>query len=510
MVDRSVIVQIFGCLMKRPQYLSESDKYTLTPKDFYYRLDKYIFVAIENLYRSGAIRIQPIDVENYLSSNKTAKVLFDQNNTIEFLQDAEFLTNELNFPYYYLKLKKFNLLTTFQEMGFDTSEFYIEDLMNPKAAEVNKHFEELSLTDIIDSVKKKYILIESEFIKQSVVESWEVSADIADLVAGFGDESLIGLPINGEIISQAINGAELGALTIRSGSTGTGKTRYAIGDACKLAYPFTYNWDKKKWMITGHDEQVLFVATEQQPTQIEKMILAYLTGINESKFKYANFTDEERKILQEGVKIIQDYPNLHLLRIPDPNVELIKVLIREQIILHDVKYVFFDYIFASNALYKEYRGHNLRTDEALLLLSTALKDIAIEHNISIFSATQLNAKGDDGNNIRNESALSGSRAIANKVDNGMIIARPTKEDIEFFEKEGWKIPNRVVDIYKTRSTPWNYIRVWSYFDAGTCRNQDLFVTDARYNIVSNFFENEFVIQWESDEKDLLYLENLNK
>ena len=44
MVDRSTVLQIFGSLMKHPQYLSESDKYNLTPNDFYYKLDTYIFM----------------------------------------------------------------------------------------------------------------------------------------------------------------------------------------------------------------------------------------------------------------------------------------------------------------------------------------------------------------------------------------------------------------------------------------------------------------------------------
>ena len=66
MVDKSCVLQIFGSLMKHPQYLSESDKYNLTPDDFYSRLDKYIFVAIDSLYRNGASRIHPIDVEELL------------------------------------------------------------------------------------------------------------------------------------------------------------------------------------------------------------------------------------------------------------------------------------------------------------------------------------------------------------------------------------------------------------------------------------------------------------
>ena len=69
--------------MKHPQFLSESDKYQLTLGDFYYKFDKYIFAAIDNLYRGGANRIQPIDVENYLQTNAAAAVIFKQNNGID-------------------------------------------------------------------------------------------------------------------------------------------------------------------------------------------------------------------------------------------------------------------------------------------------------------------------------------------------------------------------------------------------------------------------------------------
>ena len=74
MVDKNSIIQIFGSLMKKPNLLSESDKYQLTLDDFYYKFDKYIFAAIENLYRGGANRIQPIDVENYLQTNGAALI----------------------------------------------------------------------------------------------------------------------------------------------------------------------------------------------------------------------------------------------------------------------------------------------------------------------------------------------------------------------------------------------------------------------------------------------------
>ena len=55
MVDKSVILQIIGSLMKHPQYLSETDKYNLTPDDFYYRFDKYLSYPLSSLENDKSI-----------------------------------------------------------------------------------------------------------------------------------------------------------------------------------------------------------------------------------------------------------------------------------------------------------------------------------------------------------------------------------------------------------------------------------------------------------------------
>lgn len=66
MTDKNTVLQVLGALMAKPQYLSHTDKYILTPGDFQTKLDKYIFAAIDGLYRNGATRIAPIDIEGYL------------------------------------------------------------------------------------------------------------------------------------------------------------------------------------------------------------------------------------------------------------------------------------------------------------------------------------------------------------------------------------------------------------------------------------------------------------
>ena len=140
LVDKKCIQQILGCLLKHPQYLSEVDKYNLTLNDFPSRFERYIFGAIQGLYYKGAQRISAFDVENYLSSNDVSLKLFNSENGIEYLQDVEEYSNEENFPYYYKKLKKLNLLNDFKKQGFDISDFYIEDLLDPRSLEVNQVF----------------------------------------------------------------------------------------------------------------------------------------------------------------------------------------------------------------------------------------------------------------------------------------------------------------------------------------------------------------------------------
>ena len=516
MTDKAAVLQVLGSLMKHPQFLSQSDKYQLTPNDFETRFEKYIYVAIDNLYRSGVTSIQPIDVQNYLATNDAAASLFEKTNGIEYLLDALQLSDEKSFPYYYKKIKKLNLLTSLKKQGISINDFYIDDLLNPQAIEVNKRFEELEIDDILMSVKKKILGLEKEYVQDANVESWTVSDTIDDIINGFGKVENLGKSINGSIISEIVNGAELGALTIRSLASGVGKTRLAVADACKLAYPFYFDLKLNKWVANGHNEPVLFIMTEQTKEQIIRMMVAYLTGIEDSNLRFGQLTEEERIRVSRAQELIHNYgANFTLMRIPDPNVNQLRLAVREQIITTGAKYVFFDYIFVSPNLLQEFRGSNLRNDEALLLIATALKDLAVELNISVFTSTQVNAKIDDNSNIRNEASLAGGRSTINKADNGLIGARPTKDEIEFLSNEiinacGGITPNVVFDIYKVRSGRWTQVRVWSYFDTGNLRLQDLFVTDAQFNLIDGIFDNGFNVNWELAEADQKYLAYLNE
>ena len=504
MTDKSSIQQIIGCLMQRPQLLSEIDKYVLVTGDFSTRFEKYIFSAIRGLYQQGATHIEPIDVANFLEADDTAKRTFDNQNGIEYLQDVVEFSSVENFGYYYNRLKKINLLRDLKKQGFDVSDFYDEDLTSIRANEINARFEELTTKDICDEIKKKVLHLESDYVKTGEVEVRRAVDGMRDFIKELNETVSVGPPVQGHIYNQIISGAERGALTIRSGGSGTGKTRTAIADACYLAYPIRYDSAKKEWVQIGSCEKVLFVITEQTFPQINKMILAYLSDINDSRFKLGHFTPEEEERLDKAVSIMEQFSeNFTIVKIPAPSIEMTKVMIRENCLTKNISCVFFDYIFINPELLKEFRGATLRNDELLLLFSTALKDLAVELNVAMFTSTQVNAAADDNKNIRNEASLAGGRSTINKAYNGAIMARPTNEELEGLQEltDRYGTPNIVTDIFKVRSGEWTQVRVWSQVNLGTMKKKDLFITDSRLEPIDGFFADDaYEVQNWSDEE----------
>ena len=499
-IETSYASQVLAWLIIDPFFLDRTDKYKISSKDFKNTEQRILFKAIYNIHnKTKNNKIDKKTLIDYLQATKIGKAtIIDTDKGMLFI-DNIFTTVALfennpkeDFNIYYNRFKTNLLLCELEEKGYNTSQFdNITDENTP--------------IDICNYLKGEILGLQSEYATNETVQEFSIADCIDDLIMNFGTADEVGLPLQGRLFTSIINGALGGTLTVRSAASGSFKTRTAIADACYLAYPIRYSSDG--WELTGQSNKVLFVMTEQKETEIFSMVLAYLSGINESRFKFGQFTEMEQHRISIAINIIKRYKdNLHLIRMPDPDVSTIKSILTEQIINYDIKYIFFDYIFISNGVLREYRGSNLRNDEVLLLMSTALKDIAVQYNVSIFTSTQLNAKGDDNKELRNESSLAGSRAIINKADNGIIMHRPKKEDLELISNIQFngKIPNIISDVYKVRNGMWSQVKIWSHFDAGTLRMEDLFITN-QYDEVVNItedFANRIIDPDQEDEKFL--------
>ena len=468
--------------MKKPSLLSEKDKYNLQPSDFESRFERYIFIAILNSYTNGAQSLSEIDIDNYLMEHKDQYLLFQQNNGISYLQDALDMSTPENFEYYYNRIKKFNCLKDLKKSGFDISEFYEENELNPRQFEINQRFETLKPKDIFDGLKRKIYKVEGEYTEGDASITTDISVGIDELLEKLKNSPDAGARFQGKYFNTVTRGARKGKYYIVSFPSGGGKTRLLLGEACYLAFPMRFSWETMEWKITGNAEKTLFIATEQAKEEIQTMVVAYLTGINEDVILYGHFTKEQQTIIDQAKEVIKKYKNnLMIVQIPMPSVEIVKSVIRQNCIVNDIKNVFFDYIFSNPALLNEFRDLRIREDVALLMLSTALKDLAVEQDVFMMSATQLNSSQDTNEKgIKNQNSIRGSKSIVDKADIAMIgglVPDDQRDQIApYVAKYG--MPTQVYDVYKVRRGKWTNLKIWSNVDLGTCRRSDVFVTDS--------------------------------
>lgn len=497
-VDRRTVIQILGSLMQNPSLLSDTDKYQIEPNEFNLPLDRYIYSAIYNLYQGGAESIHAVDIDTYLQSNELAKKTLEESNGIAFIQDCEVYSEPQNFSYYYKRFKKFGLLRDLQRMGRNIDHIYCEDSLNPDADKINDKFERMTTTDIVNILKGEVAVLEDKFTSNTVVEESNAFEGVRELVAELQVRPEVGAPLQGQAFNTITRGARLGKLYLRSAGSGVGKTRSMVGDACSMAYPIRYEPSQGRWVATGEPKKVLYIMTEQDTEEIQTMILAYLTGINEENFLYGTFSEEHLERIEKAIDIMEKYKDYLLTaRIPDPCSSVVKNLFRRYNFQHEVNYFFYDYIFSSPAMLNEYRDLAIREDVALRLFATALKNLAVELNAFIMTSTQLSNMDEDKGGFKDFRNIQGSRAIVNLVDFACIMSRPSPEELKMVEGAASLYnftPNLVTDVFKNRRGRWTSVRVWSVNDLGTLRKLDLFVTSANDKPIEDFTIVDFTFE----------------
>lgn len=513
--DKNAIMQVIGDLMKAPFILTDS-KYILTKKDFDTPLARNIFIAITKMiFENKMEKITVVDIDNFFQQNEISYENFKKQNGIQYLNDCLEISNLSNFDYYYNRLKKLSALRSLKEDGFDISKIYNEnenDIVKEKIQQ--DKLNQMTLDDIFNTFIKSINDLQCDYICNDDSEEGLITTGIDNLFEELQQNPEIGIPLQGKIYNTVVRGARQKKYYLISGSTGSGKSRQMIGHACTIAFPERFDTKKNKWIVTGKGEKVLFFGTEMEKDETQTMILAHISGINEDKILNNYYENpEEKQRIYDAIKVMQHYQdNFIFVRVGDPSIGQVKSLIRKEVLKYDIKYVFYDYIFSSPGLLTEYKNLNLREDVILTLLSTALKDLANELNIFIMSGTQLNGNWQDFKGLRNQNLIRGSKGIVDKIDVGGISLPVTQEEHQTIDilarKLGKDLPTQVQDIYKVRRGKYNRVRIWSKVDLGTCRTEDLFLTDAEGNeipIVLNeyLFEDEIgsVINQNNERKE---------
>jgi replicative DNA helicase len=291
----------------------------------------------------------------------------------------------------------------------------------------------------------------------------------------------------GNLINSIHRGARLGKLYLRSAATGVGKSRSLIADACIIGCNERYV--DGKWISNGTQESVMFITTEQQLDEIQTMMLAFISDVNEDHIIDNTYQEGELERVLYAGKIIKNSP-IHVKRLPDFGLKDIEDTIMFGIREYGVQYFFHDYIHSSMKILSEITGKagvkGLREDNVLFMIAVRLKDLAVENDIFIETATQLNAEYRNAQ-IYDQNLLRGAKSIADKIDCGMIMLTVSQEDKEalknLIETNGFPIPDTKISVYKNRRGKFKDVLLWCDSNKGTCKITPRFVTNYQYELI---------------------------
>jgi replicative DNA helicase len=121
----------------------------------------------------------------------------------------------------------------------------------------------------------------------------------------------------------------------------THNSRYSVGQACFLSYPIRWNHQKNNWETVGNTSKSLIITTELDRTEIQTMIIAYLSGVNEENILNGRFNKQEEDRVQKAIDIMKYYKdNILIYHMPDPNVTQLNNNIRRLVITNNIRNVF--------------------------------------------------------------------------------------------------------------------------------------------------------------------------
>lgn len=490
-VDTTAVMQVIGCVFNNPRLLEITDKYSIVDEDFADTFHKTVFGAIYKIHELGANKITLESLSDFFSSRPKSAAVYKQGKGEEWLLKISENCMPSAFDYYYGRLKKFSLLRAYDNCGVDVSDIYDADnILDTKKKQLQEdQLDNATLEQIADKVDAKIDSIRLQYVDDAFGEAQQAAEGIFELIERFAEHPEAGVPLYGPLVNTVTRGARLKKFYLRSAATGIGKTRSMIADACYIGCNKIYD-ETFGWIGSGPAEPVLFIATEQDLEEIQTMMLAFLSNVNEEHIIYSEYGEGEKERVLQAAKLLKESP-IYVEELPDFSLQDIENKIKKNIRDHGVKYIFHDYIHTSLKILEEITrrsgGVKLREDNILFMLSTRLKDICNQYGVFIMSATQLNGDYQDSK-TPDQNLLRGAKSIADKIDYGSILLAVKDDDLVALENilstNVFERPTIKMSVYKNRRGRYKGVILWCKADLGVCRIKPMFCTTYDYEMIS--------------------------
>lgn len=487
--DKMAEMQVLACLIKDPMLFTDN-KYRFNIDDFGDQFHRILFGAIENIALNGAQSISYIDIDQFLNNYPTQYKVFSDNQGPDYIINMLELVDEKNKDYYYKRMKKMSLLNEFYSRGFDVSSIYDDSIVDPVAlSDMQRKFDTMSLDDIVLKFETEMTLIKQKFIMSTEMQESLAGEGLEELIRGFEEIPLMGLPFPSAKLTTIFKGMLLGKLIVMTAPSSLGKTRLQGQLSAWTAVGQYYDTTRCQWVDTGIREPVLYISIELELDELQTIWVSTISGVPEHHILDGRMSQEEKQRVYKAIELIKQ-AELHFVSIADYNIDDIENIIKKHHQMFGVQYVFFDYLSSSLKIMAEAaqktRVNGLREDQILYMFATRLKELCKRLQIFMWTSTQISG---DWRNTKeaDEQLLRGSKAMKDKFDGGMILLPIRESDkpiIAAHIAKGFELePTHVLHIYKVRRGRFNHIKLYVHFDTGTCRLTDCFATNLDGEII---------------------------
>lgn len=117
----------------------------------------------------------------------------------------------------------------------------------------------------------------------------------------------------------------------------THNTRTMIADACYVACDQIFDTELGVWIKNGIKQPTLFIGTEQDMSEIQTMMLAFLSGVNEEHILNGSYASGEESRIRMAQKVLKQAP-LYVELLPDFSLQDIENTIKKNLRNRGVKY----------------------------------------------------------------------------------------------------------------------------------------------------------------------------
>ena len=116
-----------------------------------------MFVAINNLFSQGAVKLDQYIINDYLKNNfQSLYKIYTKNQGDEYVEKAKELATPENFNANYQELKKFSLLRRYLKAGIEVDEIFDPTEEDPEVLDEQRYrFSQMSIDDILNYFRKK-------------------------------------------------------------------------------------------------------------------------------------------------------------------------------------------------------------------------------------------------------------------------------------------------------------------------------------------------------------------